>query len=94
MKIDKNNKNDPKFKSLNKKNKKRNIFKQFFFKYKKEKNVCENIRCVVCMNNIIEILFSPCNHLICCKKCSKKLNTCCLCKSIIINRVKIYAPFN
>ncbi len=46
--------------------------------------------CVVCMDADRELLFVPCGHRACCKRCSERLNTCPLCRSPIADRHLIY----
>lgn len=49
--------------------------------------------CIICMDKQRNILFLPCNHLICCDKCSDKFiykNECPGCKRKIENKINIY----
>jgi hypothetical protein len=57
-------------------------------------NELECIVCVVCMSNKINVLFTPCNHLITCNECSKKIKKCCVCQEKIKGKMKVFTPFN
>jgi hypothetical protein len=41
--------------------------------------------CVVCFENVREIVFTNCNHFSCCSRCSDKLVECPICKTPINN---------
>ena len=38
-----------------------------------------NMKCVVCVGKIIEVVVSPCNHLCLCFECSVKVDECPIC---------------
>ena len=42
--------------------------------------------CYVCNQFLIDVTFSPCEHTVCCQICSKKVNFCLLCDSLIEKR--------
>ena len=46
-------------------------------------------KCTVCIDNTIDILYLPCEHLVCCSQCTNKLNACPLCRGIISKSVKL-----
>jgi hypothetical protein len=50
----------------------------------------KNCTCCVCLENISQIKFLPCEHKICCKDCSTELilpyNRCPICRHKIYNR--------
>lgn len=48
--------------------------------------------CVVCLDEIRKIVFTPCGHLCCCEKCSAQIHICPICKAGIVSRVKVYKP--
>ncbi len=39
--------------------------------------------CSICYINEIRILFKPCNHLCVCSECSKKIDSCPICRMVI-----------
>ena len=49
-----------------------------------------NMKCCVCFDKVKLILFRPCNHIICCKKCSERLDTCPKCRAIIQSKEDVY----
>eukprot|EP01083_Nonionella_stella_P050533 134403_1 len=48
--------------------------------------------CITCLNNEPKVLFQPCNHIVMCKDCTKKLksNKCPICKGRVENTLDIY----
>ncbi|AXS67766.1 iap-3 [Cryptophlebia peltastica nucleopolyhedrovirus] len=46
--------------------------------------------CVVCMVGKKSILFEPCRHLVCCENCASKVDQCVMCRSLILERKKIF----
>lgn len=52
---------------------------------KKDDEAPQNNTCAVCLTNIPIVLFSPCNHLVCCKRCTLLLETsnCVICRQQI-----------
>jgi len=48
--------------------------------------------CVVCIENEPTILFSPCNHLICCVKCAPKIDNdiCPTCRSRVLAKIRVF----
>jgi len=47
----------------------------------------ETLDCVICMDNLKEIVFDPCGHFYTCEKCSSKVKICPICRSNITNRI-------
>lgn len=43
--------------------------------------------CVICMENVKEIIFSPCGHFYSCINCSSKVTKCPMCRTVIVNRI-------
>ena len=43
--------------------------------------------CVVCLDEIKTVVFSPCCHYACCSRCAGQLKTCPLCRDVIKNIV-------
>ena len=48
----------------------------------------EYTECAICMEFNKEIIFYPCRHFYCCKLCSKLFESCPICRSLIIFKVK------
>ena len=49
-----------------------------------------SLNCVVCMNGLRRIMFSPCNHVLCCASCSNQVTSCPLCRTPIDSRTVVY----
>ena len=62
----------------------------FFIKLRFNKKLYSNgdDECSICMEFDKEIIFYPCKHYYCCKYCSKLLESCPICRSIIIFKIK------
>nr|CAG8613816.1 2983_t:CDS:2 [Entrophospora candida] len=48
------------------------------------------IKCKICFEEPITHCFSPCYHFVACGKCASKVETCVVCRSQIIEYIKIY----
>lgn len=48
--------------------------------------------CIVCLENNRNILFTPCNHIVCCNICSNQLITCPFCRENIIKKILVIMP--
>ncbi|XP_033112436.1 baculoviral IAP repeat-containing protein 3-like [Anneissia japonica] len=46
--------------------------------------------CKVCLNLPANIVFRPCNHLVTCEECGRKLNSCPICREKVKDRIKIF----
>lgn len=46
--------------------------------------------CCICLENIPNILLSPCNHNVVCKSCILCLKTCPICRTVIKNTYEIF----
>lgn len=46
--------------------------------------------CTICMDNIRDIIITPCYHSVVCNKCINKLKCCPICRSSIKNTIKYY----
>ena len=44
-------------------------------------------RCKICMDQLINIVFIPCGHLIFCSKCAQAMNKCPMCRKPIPRKV-------
>jgi hypothetical protein len=49
-----------------------------------------NIECVVCLERQKRVMLNPCKHLCCCKECSKKVDTCPLCRKKVEEKIDVY----
>ena len=49
----------------------------------------ENL-CKICVNNMVECVFSECGHMICCMNCSSNLKTCPICRKKIVIVIKVF----
>lgn len=54
--------------------------------------IAEAWTCRICMDCVINIMFSPCGHVICCATCAEKCERCPLCRSSIEQANKIFLP--
>ena len=43
--------------------------------------------CIICMDNLKQIVFGPCGHFYTCDRCSNKVSMCPICRSSITNRI-------
>ncbi|XP_033740766.1 uncharacterized protein LOC117327746 [Pecten maximus] len=50
----------------------------------------EQMKCKICMDNIVCISFLPCGHLCCCAECAPAMVKCPICRQIIRGSVKTY----
>jgi hypothetical protein len=54
----------------------------------------ENERCVSCLSNKKCVLYSPCNHMVCCNECSRTIisatNKCPICRRNIKQMVNVF----
>ena len=49
-----------------------------------------NNKCRICYDEIKDITFLPCKHLLTCNKCYNKFNTCPVCRENIKETIKVY----
>ncbi len=49
--------------------------------------IYESHKCVICLENPSEIVFSPCGHFCACKACGDRLEICCVCRMDIYAKV-------
>lgn len=54
--------------------------------------ITEAWTCKICMDNVINTMFSPCGHVMCCKTCADKCERCPLCRADIVTVNKIFLP--
>ena len=48
--------------------------------------------CLICTTRERQIAFQPCGHLATCISCTYSSRNCCICRTRIINRVRIFMP--
>ena len=53
-------------------------------------NIDDNYLCIICMNDLKEIICQPCNHFSLCQNCSKAINKCPLCRKDIEAKIKVF----
>ena len=56
--------------------------------------VCANVECKICTINTVEVLFTPCNHVLSCKKCAANLSNCPVCRKEIGGKIDFYIAWN
>lgn len=52
--------------------------------------IMDIIRCCICLENKKNILYMPCAHVSCCKKCSENISACPLCRKPIQSMIGIF----
>lgn len=50
----------------------------------------EDHLCCICYLKKAEIVFIPCGHLVTCASCTSSLKTCCVCRAVITECVKVF----
>ncbi|KAL5010123.1 hypothetical protein ScPMuIL_012428 [Solemya velum] len=58
--------------------------------WSEEEEAKEKLLCKVCMEREVQETFNPCNHLVCCSLCAKKLRECPVCRTRIRGIVRTY----
>jgi len=53
-------------------------------------DVCQEIECVVCLDNKPDIVFLPCGHVCTCSACCGALKDCPMCRQEITQRFRLY----
>ena len=48
------------------------------------------MRCKVCLNADVEVVFLPCAHLVVCKNCAPNLCSCPVCRRRINETIKVF----
>ncbi|XP_050518250.1 baculoviral IAP repeat-containing protein 3-like [Diabrotica virgifera virgifera] len=54
------------------------------------KKIDGRIVCKVCLDDEMNVLFLPCRHLAVCISCSNELEECCICRSEIFQRIRVF----
>lgn len=53
-------------------------------------DVCQEIECVVCLDNKPDIVFLPCGHVCTCAQCCSQLDDCPMCRQNISQKFRLY----
>jgi len=48
--------------------------------------------CCICMDQEAVVVFQPCNHLVCCRKCSLGQFQCPVCRAATNSKLRVYVP--
>ena len=64
------------------------IFAQSLLKEESRSENSEN--CKICMMTECDILFIPCNHFVSCETCASRIKNCCVCRSTISQKIKVF----
>jgi len=57
---------------------------------KENQEMKEQRQCKVCMDCEVEVVFLPCAHLVSCAKCATGLSKCAVCRTPILETVRVY----
>ncbi len=49
-------------------------------------------KCVVCMDNNLEVAVLPCGHLCMCQECASSIHQCPMCRVSIEKTFRVYLP--
>lgn len=50
-------------------------------------------QCKICYSKEMCIMFLPCSHLLCCRACASRIDSCPLCCDTIVSKHKVYIAF-
>lgn len=48
--------------------------------------------CVICMEEVVKVIFLPCGHMCCCLTCQLKVELCPMCRAEIERKIKVVQP--
>ncbi|CAD6201310.1 GSCOCG00000111001-RA-CDS [Cotesia congregata] len=46
------------------------------------------LKCIICYNEVLGVLFLPCRHMVACTRCAEIMNFCLLCKKSVSMKVR------
>ena len=55
-----------------------------------ERQKLENLKCVICLEQDKNVVFLPCNHMVCCEECANSVDKCPMCRKSIVSRIKVF----
>ncbi|XP_035906534.1 E3 ubiquitin-protein ligase LRSAM1-like isoform X1 [Anopheles stephensi] len=48
--------------------------------------------CVICMEQMVQVIFIPCGHMCCCSGCHTEIHDCPMCRAYIERKIKVIQP--
>ena len=48
-------------------------------------------KCKICYENDMDVVFGPCNHMLCCANCAEKLKICPICRKSIQTKIHCFS---
>uniref|UniRef100_A0A182KB84 RING-type domain-containing protein n=1 Tax=Anopheles christyi TaxID=43041 RepID=A0A182KB84_9DIPT len=54
--------------------------------------VTQFAECVVCMEQMVQVIFLPCGHMCCCSGCHIEIHDCPMCRAYIERKIKVIQP--
>ncbi|XP_041769751.1 E3 ubiquitin-protein ligase LRSAM1-like isoform X1 [Anopheles merus] len=54
--------------------------------------VAQFAECVVCMEQLVQVIFLPCGHMCCCSGCHVEIHDCPMCRAYIERKIKVIQP--
>ncbi|XP_050076188.1 E3 ubiquitin-protein ligase LRSAM1-like [Anopheles maculipalpis] len=54
--------------------------------------VAQYAECVVCMEQMVQVIFIPCGHMCCCSGCHTEIHDCPMCRAYIERKIKVIQP--
>uniref|UniRef100_A0A182NZR0 RING-type domain-containing protein n=1 Tax=Anopheles epiroticus TaxID=199890 RepID=A0A182NZR0_9DIPT len=48
--------------------------------------------CVICMEQMVQVIFLPCGHMCCCSGCHIEIHDCPMCRAYIERKIKVIQP--
>ncbi|XP_052894605.1 E3 ubiquitin-protein ligase LRSAM1-like isoform X2 [Anopheles moucheti] len=54
--------------------------------------VAQFAECVICMEQMVQVIFLPCGHMCCCSGCHIEIHDCPMCRAYIERKIKVIQP--